>query len=1494
MRSTRGFVLIITLALLGMLAYLTLLLVQSSWLARKLSHHSIHLTEATLTARSGLEKALQASQAMLNRGTLPPWAENLNLMTAGEDGNLNGILDAGEDLDLNGRISYPRMERDPTPSLVLRDSGSCVRETLSGGQVRGVSWRNEGALSNFLCTLRISIPCLDLNAGVRSGAGPEGQRYQVDQGMPYTSNSLTHPFNIPLRRFLNAWGNYHKYVAMVRPTMTYNFDRSTKFGKVDGTDNLMATATESHNPWSKFDDFNPSGNHATDASGATINSETPLGDMILSARPSSGFHRMDDVLPIVEAYVQSWTDKAGRRAVDGSNPWTYANGLPIPVVGKEKISDIVDEFASLAALEPDREPSWIFMPGTPSSLPANEPAIPNSFEQHDNRHYLYTKIYNVPAMRVDITRAPLSVLAALVHAPGNVQTRSYNKQTSQLEAPQPLIPYQSENNVPCYWSYGGANRHWIVGKPLFSMTESIRMAEDLVVQSEISRFGLSTAGLREFLRSWRRGYDAKFHEVYYPNFQFNTVDWGLTASQFDVVSNYYDLYHGHRRVQVLAELLNPHPNDARVIWDEAMPLAVENRKNRLTKVNNPFQGLFAMMDEANGSLAERGPEAGFHSTKITVTSLGWHKPTGIQRLMNASIRIFRHVSLGTQKEFNAIGHVPSTMAPSLGAWTTYPESLDIEPSDWTGHLALKPSPQVAPWGEQLLMRVPLNNNVPDSTNPKDGIGNAVPAWTIGTRNLLGPSALPARGVLRNSLQPPPGGTPTSLYPKTAAEINTASDLLPGGGIRMSPWNNSPARALGGLTSWPNHKEALLVLRNSLVTDTDDDNLPDPTYTPAGSPTSFVLPSFHEGAISFYVKPKYQPETTNMNGGVSTLFYMPFSVFDEETQQRALTMVPTPTATIAKIRSQYVGSLRLTWSAALLSLDTISRFYTVPASDERWPMIVNFGGFPGQIASGPFYFNNMEGFEDSSINKGWILTPTTSVNGAFFNTGWVSGGDGIEGHWKVPNPFAREDLVLEWQITKFADHPEDGSRFMPGVDSVSPRWFIWEAADALSPLAESTSYQNLLAHARPLYLFDTSDASHPDYHSVHKAFILERPVKTTVGATDRGAGPRDSRGDHQALVESGRWNHIFIAWRNLWQVLGNSAPAKGGCLSVYVNGSFRKTTPDGYAMRSLFMNFYMSSAYRASVVSGQNYLPWDPGFHSIYQSASYSGPSKTPLGTTYTRSFSVPSTGGANLMFFPPMTPAAAFSVRTMHLPYYQYNANLVTSPRKQDVFLRFPPRFYFGFEPHSIKAYNGPPVRKDDHNFFASNITWGSFMDLQIFDKAKQAGPNSPLAADGGFLPDLPQFYDPTASFTPYPSGTSVPDAQLYPLLASTCTDAWRERDALISVSWAAHLPEFHRFWDDQNPAVAGPDDDDIQTLDLDIGYQGTSLGTLRSTQKPGMKNNSSWTSDASPVSISSISDLCLNIKFKGPPVAMSTPLIENIDLVFKKKTVQYDSLILR
>ncbi|MGE4159373.1 MAG: hypothetical protein AB7F75_09800, partial [Planctomycetota bacterium] len=1019
----------------------------------------------------------------------------------------------------------------------------------------------------------------------------------------------------------------------------------------------------------------------------------------------------------------------------------------------------------------------------------------------------------------------------------------------------------------CFYTYGNnPNYGFIYRKPIFSMTESIRMAEDIVAMRMTTPFQ-SPSDFTGYLHRWNKGYDAKERLANRdPVYKFSST---LGATDLNNAHRYRDVVQQNRRGRILGYLLSPKPMSNELIWDDALPKSIDHKLHGLGGNGWPYQpnesfnirSIFDLFDPH-----EIGSRAQFSTGSFRFQSLGIQSSSGKSQAtakLTATRDMFFRVDIFSQQDFVRTCSDPLSGASTLGSlWVTYPEMPGVPPSTWEGHLALRPRQQECPMGDNLVMRAPLSGYEAIPVTSQTNL------WPSGPRKLLGPSENPARGKFLNSLRPKPGEAIPSLFPANASEVDTASDLLPGGGIRVSPYHNNFFRASTGAMGvfppeYENRREALLVMRNAIISDADDALLPVPDYPPGSvfdpGPLVKVLPNFHEGSISFYFKPRFSVAYMASNNHAQTLFYTPFVIKDQETAARLGSL---GVIDLDQVRDTFVASMRLVWRP----VDDVSPVFTKLDSvygAGAWPWVQPFdeGGVivPHQVATGPYLFSDMSGYTAFPGQEGYLMTryaadPVTNIQ--FFNqSGMQPNGDLMEGHWGAPRPHAAEGLEVEFLITKQAFGVDTAN---VGNSVANIGYPTWNGLDGLSPLALGCAYINPVATG--LYLMDTCDPAKPDYHTVRKSFILGHPW--SLDPATRGRGPLDRNGNHQCLVEPGRWNHIFMAWRNLFDLLNNGSPHKGGCLAVWVNGTFKKVLAGSrYEVAGLFFHQDYYPAYRTGNVTIQGTLA-DFWYNSMYTTPGY--PTHiTQVITHPTFHLQNTSTGARDFLALAPM--GTDNHTHLMNVAFMRPE-NGLNNVKKQRLFSHFPLRFYFGHEP----VTNRPAMTS---NYFVSNMTWGAFMDIQIFDKADPAL----FATDGGFKanPALPT-YD---TFSVYASDTTVePALRVYPGLMAP------EMDRVVSVAWSASLPEFHQFWDDQHDAVAGPDALDSQKLFLSTKVGGANESTFQLSQDPTDPSPVySWKPEE-PMQLSNPIDLLLELTFMGPSKVYATPLVHSIEVIYKKK----------
>lgn len=1478
MIKRRGFVLFIVLGVIGILAYLSLELVTSALTSRRLSLHGVWSSKARLNARSGLERAIRGCTHLMLSSDGLQFSDVL--WSSGDDRNRNGSLDSFETPSGDFFSLTVPIDLDQTPSLALEDSVSPGRSLslVTDGVSHGASWWADGGAD--VSVVQMSQPGLYLNGGVVAGESTEGARFAARYGIPYSASSLTHAFNRATVNMLNAWGNYHKYKAMVRPGKTYNFSV-----EIDHTANLGAVgggAFNWMNPWGAFDRFNPSGNHSIPG----VISESPLGDRLVSERPALGYKSLKRPLEILAEYVASWTDRDGT--------WKYADGTDIPPVTGAYISALQQEFSSLAVCQNPGVLDTVYVPEpTTGVILPNDPLNSTLFESEGARRYLCQGIFKVDSIRTHLAMAPESVLTATIHSLRNIRMMRYQPMDNTIVITQDAVLFQSENNHPCRYAYG-LPASVISGKPLYSITESLQLARDIISLRSSSPGVHSLAQLRPFLLSWNRGFDAKHFNASQP-YRFSSTQ---PAPVLQNAERYFDVESQNFRASILFQILNPNANLSSLVWDEALPGRVDNAIMSMTDQNwlnrNPkYAYMFdKFMPHQRGNILEV-VGGGYH-----IRALGIHRDRErslARATLTCDVWPFEVASISTQEDFERAAVNPATGVSVLGQdWVSYPEA-GSHIADYDGHLALKPRMQICPMGHGTpTLRCTLNGyeSNPTQTQPAG-------YWPAGNRVLQGPGETPARGKLLNSLVPRPGQAIPPLLPATPADIDNASDLMPGGGIRMSPWNNSPGRDIDAVSGkFLNRRETLLVLRNARVQDMDDANYPSKNHIP-GSVVPKAIPSTQEGAISFYFKPRFAPNRTSYfpnpsvvptknvtcDGG-HTLFYTNFVMEDEEVKTRFSNMgYPVD----HRPSQYYHAHVRLAWgSSPAHPYAPLWGTYTYMFTHlpYRWPYVRPFyiGPNPGDVeshqgGSDSSLFDDMFGFylPPPYIPGGFFVNHMSMkplLSSMFFNS-IAPNGDGVQGHYGSPTTFNWEQLVLEMIFTKFADMDPDHYLTENSNRQLMNSWYpTWDSGDLPSPVAERFSYP--ISTSNGLYIMETMS---PDnlvrdiaYHTVRKAFYLSHPYDLDPASPNIGKGPLDSRKNPQFLIQPGRWNHVFLAWRNMWDLLNDGSAHKGGCLAAYVNGSFRKTSPANLRTTAFFIFQDHSTAFPSFSYPGV--MPHDDiadyDNYAIYNYPT-TFPDRVYTFPSYTGNFAPNNvTGKANYL------PGPLWIAQLMDYGYCN-PAQQKMDVRKTDIFERFPPRLYFGFEPTSQKFPHddGSDGTSPYHPRF---ITWGSYMDIQIFPRAA----NELLSPDQGFRgqPTVPG-YD---SFSVFPNNTQFSPTPLFP---SEFDSSIRK---VLGITWSAYLPEYHNYWDDQG-ATPGADASDTQHLTLTVRQGGVSQGVMTLSQLPSVTQNYHLKFEGG-LGVGAAGGLSLDLGFRGPTKVYSTPLIDEITIIHQRQQLRFTSFI--
>ncbi|MGE4158676.1 MAG: hypothetical protein AB7F75_06225 [Planctomycetota bacterium] len=302
-----GFVLIIVVALLGVMAYMALQLAETSHLASKLGDQHLHKIKSRLYARSGLERVI--SQVTDLGGGISPRQIGDGTLTAGGDQYQVDWRDASGCISLNDGISSGRAQLgstyDATALMPYKReevyAGHVYFEPIGGLHLMWLDPNpppgvvKVGDLVNLrecgMETFVIPLP------GPLVGYGDCYAIYDLDpcgEGLGmigwegdctitrvnYRSPEPQHvsgQANLRLRRLLNAYGNAHRYIDFL-----------------NGEAPIVPTGNMTGFTFTGAMDCLPLGQDLTPSDG--------LGDILIAARPAAGFTQWETVAPLVDAW----------------------------------------------------------------------------------------------------------------------------------------------------------------------------------------------------------------------------------------------------------------------------------------------------------------------------------------------------------------------------------------------------------------------------------------------------------------------------------------------------------------------------------------------------------------------------------------------------------------------------------------------------------------------------------------------------------------------------------------------------------------------------------------------------------------------------------------------------------------------------------------------------------------------------------------------------------------------------------------------------------------------------------------------------------------------------------------------------------------------------------------------------------------------------------------------------------------------------------------
>lgn len=326
-----GFVLIIVLGLLGVLAFVALNFAQRSQQATFLSRNHMDKVRSRLMARSGIELALVRIQGALPEhsgvharyvgdGTRRAHGDHFRVSIQDASGaiNLNDGLESafkerGDDLADNAMQAMEEVPITVVPGDVyLRrycfGGGGGLSQVQAGDRVNVWDAYPNGSVEDR--TVVTGISSILRNAG---GTMVFEETLEVEHLLPVTSGNFDFEivrdkplgfFNLRLRHLLNAYGDAHRFVEQYDWPV---WSRSQWSGGDLGQYGSVFTPTST--ALGDVEDPTPGLNAAglpiiPDVPATVALSSTGLGDRLIAARPRGGYARLDQIEEVVKSWSQ--------------------------------------------------------------------------------------------------------------------------------------------------------------------------------------------------------------------------------------------------------------------------------------------------------------------------------------------------------------------------------------------------------------------------------------------------------------------------------------------------------------------------------------------------------------------------------------------------------------------------------------------------------------------------------------------------------------------------------------------------------------------------------------------------------------------------------------------------------------------------------------------------------------------------------------------------------------------------------------------------------------------------------------------------------------------------------------------------------------------------------------------------------------------------------------------------------------------------------------
>lgn len=323
-----GFILIIVLGLLGVLAFLALNLVESSRQAMLLGHAHMDVVRSRLLARSGIELVLARFLVGQSAFDVPPRAVGEGTRKAGGDTIRARARDTSGSINLNDGLEAARLERgdhqadnameqfevEPVFNLTCQvihrryafPTGATLNLARAGDKVAVLNTNGvevDQAVVTGIGSVKtqsasgaplVPVPTLEVDHMLPSVTAGTYQ-------LVVTREKPLGLFNLRLRHLLNAYGDAHRFVEQLDWPVWRRSDWNSGTGQYNTP--FIPTSTALGNMGDPTPGLSSAGLPLV-APQQVADSSTGLGDRLIAARPMGGYKDLEQV----EDMVRLWAD----------------------------------------------------------------------------------------------------------------------------------------------------------------------------------------------------------------------------------------------------------------------------------------------------------------------------------------------------------------------------------------------------------------------------------------------------------------------------------------------------------------------------------------------------------------------------------------------------------------------------------------------------------------------------------------------------------------------------------------------------------------------------------------------------------------------------------------------------------------------------------------------------------------------------------------------------------------------------------------------------------------------------------------------------------------------------------------------------------------------------------------------------------------------------------------------------------------------------------